>query len=463
MEKNVTLSYANCLKEFTGDSGITADELKALQSKIRAAHESIREQKESGRLGFMNLPYDTETAKKIKAAAKKLAPKFENFVVVGIGGSALGNIALQQALRHPQWNLLSKKDRRGYPRLFVPDNVDPEMISGLIDVLDVKKTVFNVISKSGDTAECMANYFIFRKILERKLGKKFRDHLIFTTDAHKGYLRDAANKDGILSFEVPGNVGGRFTVMSPVGLLSAAFTGIDIEKLLAGARMMDARCASENVLENPAALYAAVQYLFYWLKHPISVMMPYSNALYGISDWYRQLWAESLGKKTSRDGAVVNVGPTPVKALGATDQHSQVQLYIEGPNDKIITFLSVDKFAKSVAIPSVDKHYLGKHTLNELIKAEEEATRLALTKEGRPNMTITLPEINPQTVGQVLYMLELATAYAGELFNIDAFNQPGVELGKQLTYALMGRSGYEQKKAEIEGQLANSKKAGFTV
>jgi len=272
-----------------------------------------------------------------------------------------------------------------------------------------------------------------------------------------------ADKEGILSFVVPSNVGGRFSVFSPVGLMSAAFTGINIEKLLSGAAEMDAKCSNDSLMKNPAALYAAIQYLFYWLKRPMSVMMPYSNALYGISDWYRQLWAESLGKKINRRGEIINVGPTPIKALGATDQHSQVQLYIEGPQDKIVTFLSVEQFDKTVKIPTYDSHYLGGRSLNELLKAEEEATRMALTKENRPNLTVSLPKITPETIGQMIYMFELATAYAGELFDIDAFNQPGVELGKQLTYALMGRAGFEEKKAEIEAQLEKARSQDYTA
>jgi glucose-6-phosphate isomerase len=463
MAEMIKLNYANCLKEFVGETGITIEELNAMSPKITDAFKAIEKMKKDGKLGFMELPYKAELAKQIKAAAKKLSPEYENFVVIGIGGSALGNIALQQALRHPFWNYLSSSERKGELRLFVPDNVDPDYIAGLIDVLDVKKTLFNVISKSGSTAECLANFFILKKALEKKVGKEYVKHIIITTDSAKGYLRELADKEGILNFVVPANVGGRFSVFSPVGLLSAAFTGINIEKLLAGAAEMDAKCSNDNLLKNPAALYAAVQYLFYWLKRPVSVMMPYSNALYGISDWYRQLWAESLGKRTNRRGEVINVGPTPIKALGATDQHSQVQLYIEGPHDKVVTFLSVEQFDKTVKIPSYDNHYLGGRSLCELLKAEEEATRLALTKENRPNLTISMPKITPETVGQLIYMLELATAYAGELFDIDAFNQPGVELGKQLTYALMGRVGFEEKKAEIEAQLEKAKGKNYTA
>lgn len=459
----IKLNYANCLKDIVGETGISLESLQALQPKIADAHASLLNQKKEGKRGFMELPYTADLAKQIKATYKKIGKNFDNFVVIGIGGSALGNIALQQSLRHPFWNLLEKKERKGGLRLFVPDNVDPDLIAGLLDVIDVNKTLFNVISKSGSTAECLANYFVLKKALEKKAGKKSGAHIIVTTDVAKGYLREEADKGKLINFVVPANVGGRFSVLSPVGLISAAFTGIDIEKLLAGAAEMDKRCATDQLMENPAALYAAIQYLFYWLKRPMSVMMPYSNSLYGIADWYRQLWAESLGKKVNRRGETVQVGPTPIKALGTTDQHSQVQLYIEGPQDKIITFLSVDQFNNTVKIPSYDKHYLGGRTINELLKAEEEATRLALTQVGRPNLTISLPEVTPETIGQLLYVLELATAYAGELFDINAFDQPGVELGKQLTYALMGRAGFEDKKKEVEDQLAKTKNANYSI
>ncbi|MFC1501454.1 glucose-6-phosphate isomerase [Elusimicrobiota bacterium] len=463
MAEMVKLNYANCLKSFVGASGIGIENLNALEPEIVQAHKSILEQKKQGKLGFMELPFKTKDAKDIKSIAKKLSPKFENFVVIGIGGSALGNIALQQSLRHPYWNLLNKKARKGALKLFVPDNVDPDYIAGLVDVIDFKKTLFNVISKSGSTAECMANYFVLKKILQKKVGKNYHKHIIVTTDVKNGYLREVVKKEKLVSFVVPANVGGRFSVLSPVGLISAAFTGIDIEKLLLGAAEMAEKCSADSLMENPAALYAAIQFLFYNCGQPMSVMMPYSNSLYGIADWYRQLWAESLGKKTNRKNETVNVGPTPIKALGATDQHSQVQLYIEGPRDKIFTFLSVENFSKTVKIPSYDKHYLGTHSLNSLLKAEEEATRMALTKEGRPNITISLPKISPETIGQTLYLLELATAYAGELFDINAFDQPGVELGKQLTYALMGRKGFESAKKEIEQDLVNSKSQTYTI
>jgi glucose-6-phosphate isomerase len=461
----IKLNYANCLTEFVGDEGISVNELDSLQSRIKTIYRNLKQAREAGNLGFMELPYRDDEVRGINSLARRLKSEFDNFIVVGIGGSALGNIALQTSLKPLYWNSLGRKNRKGWLKLYVPDNVDPELISSLLETVNLNRTLINIISKSGTTSECLSNFFIIRDKLIKKVGKKkYNKHIIVSTDSKKGYLRELAVRDKFASFVIPENVGGRFSVLSPVGLVSAAFTGVDIGKLLLGARDMDKRCDTDEILKNPAALYAILQYLFYRKGKRISVMMPYSNALYGMADWFRQLWAESLGKESNRKDELVNVGPTPLKALGVTDQHSQVQLYMEGPYDKIITFLSVDKFRKTVKIPQIsDKHYLGGHTLNELLKFEEEATRLALTQNRRPNCTIVLPEIDEYTIGQLIYLLELATAYAGELFDINTFNQPGVELGKQLTYALLDRPGYESKKKELAQQLVSSDKSKYIV
>ncbi|MDD5354680.1 MAG: glucose-6-phosphate isomerase, partial [bacterium] len=232
-------------------------------------------------------------------------------------------------------------------------------------------------------------------------------------------------------------------------------------QLLAGARYMDSLCQTNNMSKNPAMIYAALQYLMYKQGKTISVMMPYAQHLKEFADWYAQLWAESLGKAVNNKGKRVNVGPTPVKTLGATDQHSQVQLYMEGPFDKVVTILSVEKLAATLTIPSYNTHFLGGQTMNKLLLTEEKATTMALAQNNRPNLTITLPEINEFNLGQMIYLFELATAYMGELLEINTFDQPGVELGKILTYALMGRPGFEKKRKEIEKQLR--KKGKFIV
>lgn len=462
----LSLNFTNCLADAIGiDHGLTEPELFGLETRLGAAHENVMRQADAGKLGFVDLPNNSEEAKKIMSWARKARGSFDTFVVLGIGGSALGPIAIQEALRPMYWNLGNSKARKGWLRIFVFDNVDPCWAADLASTLDPRKTLFNVISKSGTTAESLAAYFIFRKAVEQKVGaKKAPAHFVITTDAQKGYLRELATREKITSFVVPGNVGGRFSVLTPVGLLSAALAGTDLVELLNGAKTMRARCQGGSIKKNPAAAYAAIQYLYYQKGVKLSVMMPYAQNLYSIGDWYRQLWAESLGKKVDRSGRTVNAGPTPIKALGVTDQHSQAQLYMEGPYDKVITFLSVKDFGKKVVIPKVDKdHYLGGRTLNDLLKAEEQGTRSALTKAQRPNLTVTVNDLSETTVGELFFFFEMATAYMGELMNIDAFDQPGVELAKVYTHALMGRAGYETQRAELEAMAKKESEGKYVV
>ena len=449
----VTLNFTHCLSDAIGlDHGLMEPELFGLESRLQEAHRGVMTLGSTGKIGFMDLPNQLDEARRIMAWARKARSKFDTVVVLGIGGSALGNIAIQQALKPLTWNLMDDKARKGWLRLFVLDNVDPSWTGEMLDRLDLRKTVFNVVSKSGTTAEILSHYFIFRKAVEKKVGaKKAAEHFVFTTDAQKGYLREAAQREKIASFAVPGNVGGRFSVLTPVGLLSAALTGVNLEELLGGGKSLLARCRDGSLKTNPAAVYAAIQYLYYLKGVKLSVVMPYSQHLWGIADWYRQLWAESLGKKVDRAGKTVNAGPTPIKALGVTDQHSQAQLYMEGPYDKIISFLSVDDFGRKLPIPSVDKnHYLSGHNMNELLKAEEQGTRSALTKAHRPNLTVSVPNVSAESLGALFLFFEMAVSYMGELLNINAFDQPGVELAKVYTYALMGRDGYDPQRAELK-------------
>jgi len=462
----LSVNFANCLVGSIGvEHGLAEHDLFGLEARLKDAHQNVLQQANAGKLGFVDLPNNTDEAKKIMSWARKVRGSFDTLVVLGIGGSALGNVAVQQALRPAYWNLGDKKARKGWLRLFVFDNVDPRWAADLAGAIDPRKTLFNVISKSGTTAESLAAYFIFRKAVEAKIGpKKAANHFVITTDAQKGYLRELATREKMANFPVPGNVGGRFSVLTPVGLVPAALTGVDLVELLNGAKAMRARCQGGSPRQDPAAVYAGIQYLYYQRGVKISVLMPYSQNLYSVADWYRQLWAESLGKKVDRSGRTVNAGPTPIKALGVTDQHSQAQLYMEGPYDKIISLLSVTNFGHTTSIPRVDKdHYLGGRTLNELLKAEEQGTRSALTKAQRPNLTVTVDEISATTVGELFFFFEMATAYMGELMNINAFDQPGVELAKVYTHALMGRAGYETQRAELEAMQKNETEGKYVV
>ncbi len=408
-------------------------------------------------LAWMNLGYNEELVKEINEYAKSIKGKFDNLLVLGIGGSALGGIAVTEALLKPYWNVLDKEQRNDMPRIFFVDNIDPDQIKGLLDILNIKKTLVNVITKSGSTAETMSAFMILKDMLEQDLGSDYKKNIVATTDVTKGILRQISDKEGLKSFIVPDDVGGRFSVFSAVGLLPFALVGIDIAKILKGVRDMDKALSNTDINNNIAAQNALIHYLMDKKGKNISVMMPYSGRLKFVSDWYVQLWAESLGKDKDLDGNDVNVGPTPIKALGATDQHSQIQLYNEGPNDKLINFIRVKEFDNTLEIPTVFQNtgisYLGGKTVNDLNNAEADSTRVALNDYKRPNVTITVPKVNEYYLGQILYMLEIQTAIAGALYNIDTFNQPGVEQAKNYIYALMGRKGYEESAKTLKQKI----------
>jgi glucose-6-phosphate isomerase len=466
-KNRISLDYSNLMANTVGSKhGIARAELKSELPRARDISRLLKKQRADGGLGFMELPYQEQLVGEIEGYARRLPGTIDNFVVIGIGGSALGNIMLQSALNHPEHNLLPKKQRGGRPRMFFLDNVDPDRTASLLDALDPRRTAFNVITKSGDTAETMSNFLVARAWLMRAVGKKgLSRRIVATTDKTKGHLRKIVDREGYESFIVPDGVGGRFSVLTAVGLISAAVSGINIRELLAGAAAMDRRCRTDDPERNPAAMNALLHHLLDTRKGAkISVMMPYAHRLRDFADWYRQLWAESLGKKLSLKGKQVNVGQTPVKALGATDQHSQVQLYMEGPFDKVVTFIAAGEYPNEVKIPRAFSSmegiaYLGGHTLGELIKAEQQSTALALAKNSRPNCTITVPEVDPFALGQLIYMFELQTAFAGMLYNINAFDQPGVELGKKYAYGMMGHKKYEKFKDEVKRGIGRGKRA----
>jgi glucose-6-phosphate isomerase len=403
-----------------------------------------------GGVGFVDLPSDKSLLGQVERFSSAARGQYDDVVILGIGGSALGPIALRTALRPSGWNMLDDKGRGGHPRLHVLDNVDPETIDALLGRLHLERTLFIVTSKSGGTAETMAQFLIVHDRITSK-NLDVAKQMVFITDPKQGALRPLADRLKVPALDIPASIGGRFSVLSPVGTLPAALIGIDVKSLLSGAGEMAKRCESPDLTKNPAAVFAMLQWLADTrLGKRIAVFMPYSDPLRDFAAWFVQLWAESLGKQRP-DGTFV--GSTPLAALGATDQHAQVQLFMEGPADKTVTFVAVEHRATDVTIPTAfpdvkELGYLGGHSLGELIDIEQRATAGALAKRGRPNMTIHLERVDSLHVGQLMMLLEIATAYAGQLYGIDAFNQPGVELGKQFAYALLGRPGSDSAKKE---------------
>jgi glucose-6-phosphate isomerase len=438
------------------EHGLPRDRLSELGRRFATIQAEVRRRQGVGEYGFYKLVDQGPTVRGIRTFAEGLGQAHDHVLVLGIGGSALGTKALLNALRPPAWNELDDEQRDFFPRLTVLENVDPTSVAAALERIDPRRVLVNVISKSGGTAETMAQYLVVRAWLEQALGAAAYRHLVFTTDPTRGALRELAHRDHIATLDVPPDVGGRFSVLSPVGLLPAALVGIDIDGLLDGAHRALSRAESDELLQNPAALYAALHCEADRTQGArVHVLMPYTDRLRELAEWYRQLWAESLGKRVDREGRTVNLGPTPVGAVGATDQHSQVQLFMEGPYDKVITFVTVDDLGVDLKIPRPstgagadselppDLAYLPGHTLGELLRAEYEATSAALAQMGRMNCTLRLPDLSARTIGELLMFFQLATGYAGVWYGIDPFDQPGVELGKRLTYAAMGREGYQ--------------------
>jgi glucose-6-phosphate isomerase len=430
-----------------GRAGFTRAELAAACARAAAGMKRLRRTLDSGAQGWDEILDDRAAKDAAVAEGRRLARLADTLLLDGIGGSALGPLALQTALR----------PRRR--RLVVLDNVDPEGVRARLASLDPARTAVNVVTKSGSTAETMANLLVTLDWMERRLGPRHVRRWSATTDPAKGDLLVLARRLGIPTLEIPPNVGGRFSVLTAVGLVPAAFLGVDVDELMDGARAMRRHCWSAAPARNAGVMAAVLLHAMATRRgRNVQVMMPYADGLLHLADWYRQLWAESLGKRVDRKGRVVETGQTPVTSLGATDQHSQVQLYMEGPHDKVITFLEVAQTNGDVRIPR--KHqdlasmgYLGGRTLGELIAAEKRGTQIALTSAGRPHFTYVLPRITAHVVGQLLYLFEFQTALAGELYGIDAFDQPGVEAGKVAAYALMGRKGYEKDAARLKAAL----------
>jgi glucose-6-phosphate isomerase len=438
------LDYTNVLETAIHAHGIpkiafdkAAESSKHIVDDIQRAHAS-------GKLGFGNLPSDETALKAVMDFAR--SHSYPNLLILGIGGSALGPAALDAALSQPN----SGK------RMVVLDNIDPDFIRDSLDSISPQDTIVNVIAKSGVTAETMATFAVVRQWMKEALGEaKARERFVVTTDPAKGDLLAIARQEGYPAFVIPANVGGRFSVLTPVGTLPAALMGFDVEAVMQGARQAAAR-ARNTFFENPALVIAFIQFVLERERAKrILVLFPYSQALWKFGFWFKQLWGESLGKKMDRRGREVYYGQTPTAALGVTDQHSQLQLFIEGPNDKAFLFWDVKEFRNALTMEHPFSNfdsmgYLQHKTMADLFRAEKRATEIALTEAGRPNATVTVDRIHAETIGELMMFSQYCTAYAGEFYDIDAFDQPGVEYGKKLTFAMMSRAGFDDYNRKIQ-------------
>jgi glucose-6-phosphate isomerase len=446
---SVRLDVNGMLADAIGAAGVAQSELTELATRLSEIIHSLKGRRAAGEIPFYELPYQKDALAAIKALAAEVRQDTDTLVVLAIGGSALGGRALAEGLGSAT------------PRIVIADNVDPWSFGSLLDGLDLTRTTFNVVSKSGETAETMAQFLIVRDLLLRQLGAvDYAKRVIITTDGDAGALRQVVHDEGFRDLPIPAGVGGRFAVLSAVGLFPAAVAGIRIDDVLAGAAWMDTRCQEVDVLKNPAHLLGTLLYLAdtHHQQH-IVVMMPYSDRLRGFAAWFAQLWAESLGKAKTLEGTPARVGQTPLTAVGASDQHSLLQLFAEGPADKVVLMLAVDDHGRELPVPAAYADldgigYLGGTGLGRLLNLEQRATELALMRQQRPVMTLRVPQINGFTLGQLFYLFEVAVVFAAGLYRVDPFSQPGIEMSKHLTYAQLGRKGFEQGRAEVEALLA---------
>lgn len=452
---HIQFDETNLLAAMAGkEHGVTREEVARHGTAAQDALEGFRKKSEDGLYGFPHLPFQTRLIGAIRTWAESVRGSFDTVCLVGIGGSALGAWALDCGIRGP--HPVQGAHTTAHPRLVILDNVDPFFVQAALDSMNPRKTLVLVVAKSGGTAETVAAFLIVQEWLERAIGARSSGRIVAVTTEGRGDLFELAGKRNYRTFPIPENVGGRFSVLSAVGLVPAALMGIDIRKLTRGAAAMTHACWQTDPAENIALRAALYHYLLWTTRNkPIQVAFPYSNQLWGTAFWFRQLWAESLGKARTRDGREVHVGQTPVAALGTTDQHSQVQLYIEGPNDKVFTFWAVDKFRNSGRIPRAKLGLaafdaLGGQSLAKLLDVERRSTAAAMADAGRPNCTFTLGKLDEEHLGAFLQLMEFETAFMGELLDINAFDQEGVELGKKFTFGLLGRRGYEEYRERFD-------------
>ncbi|EEM14694.1 MULTISPECIES: glucose-6-phosphate isomerase [Bacillus] len=449
MSTHVTFDYSKAL------SFISEQELTYLRDAVKVSHHAIHEKTGAGNdfLGWVELPlqYDKEEFARIQKSAEKIKNDSDILLVIGIGGSYLGARAAIEMLNHSFYNTLSKEQRKTPQVLFVGQNISSTYMKDLMDVLEGKDFSINVISKSGTTTEPAIAFRVFRKLLEEKYGKEeARRRIYATTDKARGALKTLADEEGYETFVIPDDVGGRFSVLTPVGLLPIAVSGLNIEEMMQGAAAGHDDFAKSELEENPAYQYAVVRNALYNKGKTIEMLVNYEPALQYFAEWWKQLFGESEGKDQK--------GIFPSSANFSTDLHSLGQYIQEGRRDLFETVLKVGKSTHELKIELDENdldglNYLAGETVDFVNTKAYEGTLLAHSDGGVPNLIVNIPELNEYTFGYLVYFFEKACAMSGYLLGVNPFDQPGVEAYKKNMFALLGKPGFEELKAELEERL----------
>lgn len=465
-----------------GQGLVTPEDIENIADRLKAAHMAVDQMRATGEVRghlskdgvpekvlFSQLPYvesgnlnTPSSIGRLKEFGQSIKNRVDAVISFGIGGSYLGNKVLFDVHCGEFWNSKSMEQRQGYPKLFFSgNNIDPRRTTELVELIlheahvkavhaetchaktasEPYKVMLIVISKSGSTLDTMSNFMVAYDALKKETPA-IEVEVIAVTDPAEGanetLLHKLAAKEGWPMFSVPDGVGGRFSVFSEVGLVTAACIGFDIDAFLAGAQAMDKACQTEDIWQNPAMLNAALKYLAAEnYGRDMEVFMPYADYLKSVAEWYIQLLAESLGKRTDREGNEVFYGRTPIVAVGTTDMHAQTQQHQDGKKNKVVQFVKVAKWATDPVVPDMfpsaaKLSEISGFQLSQVLDAAREANAAALRNDGRFNATFVLPEMNAYHLGELLYLLALSVTYEGELANVDAFDQPGVEAYKRL-------------------------------
>jgi glucose-6-phosphate isomerase len=445
----VSFSYQNALPF------IREDEIEKMKRLVMPAKKDLVDKVGPGNdfLGWIDLPvdYDKEEFARIKAAAKKIQGESEVLIVIGIGGSYLGARAAISFLSHSFNNKLSKEQRKTPEIYFAGNSISGTYLANLLDVIGDRDFSINVISKSGTTTEPAIAFRVLKEKLIKKYGKEEAASRIYaTTDRQRGALKSMATEEGYETFVVPDDIGGRFTVLTAVGLLPIAVSGADIDKLMEGAQSMRQHCLETEFESNDALLYAAVRNVLLRRGKAIEILVNYEPNMHYVSEWWKQLYGESEGK----DGK----GLFPAAVDFSTDLHSMGQYIQDGSNITFETVLNVEKMATDIVINAEDVdldglNYLAGKNMDFVNKNAMKGTVLAHVDGGVPNLMLNIPEMNEYYLGQLFYFFEFACGVSGYVLGINPFDQPGVEAYKKNMFALLGKPGYEAQKAELEKRL----------
>ncbi len=437
----IEFNFKFVLKEAIGDNGIDKDDIYGFKNSLIKTRNYLQSLRKESKIGFYDVPCDSEMIRDIKETAEELFSRgFTHLFVVGMGGSSLGAIFLKEAFdaivshrskTETVFNKFIKKIDVSFS-----ENIDPYYLSQHLESIDISKTLFCFVSKSGDTIEVVSQFFIIKEKFERLLGERYKEHFLFITDKKSGFLRNFADKNNLAVLNIAANIGGRYSIVTAASLFPAYSMGFDIDRFLEGIiSERDNILKREPYDDNPVYTLAAILYLFYIKKkRNIFVIMPYSDNLREFARWFRQLFAESLGKDLK--------SPTPAVSSGATDQHSQLQLYMDGPQDKVAGFFCLKDYGFDYAIPAdgfKNYNYLNNKKLSELLLNELKGVELALAMAGRPSFKVSLDKIDEFSLGELSFACMETVAVLGGLLGVNPFDQPGVEKGKKFAYLLTGK------------------------